>query len=86
MRLVQGCLCPEMTRRFNLQGGTVKHVQACLSAREDCESSFERCGSIWRTCDHLVYLTHLLSYFHHVKPSHYILRMYCVLPIKGSQI
>ena len=45
MRLVQACLCPEKTRRFNLRGGTVKHVQACLSPREDRESSFHRCGS-----------------------------------------
>ena len=26
-----------------LRGGTVKHVQACLSAREDRESSFHQC-------------------------------------------
>ena len=26
------------------RGGTVKHVQACFSAREDRESSFHRCA------------------------------------------
>ena len=26
----------------------MKHVQACLSAREDRESSFDRCGSTVR--------------------------------------
>ena len=29
----------------DLRGGAVKHVAACLSAREDRESSFHHCGS-----------------------------------------
>ena len=46
MRLVQACLCEEITGqiRFNNPGGAVKQVQACLSAREDRESSFHHCG------------------------------------------
>ena len=44
--LVQACLCARKTRYrcFNLQGGTVKHVQACSGTREVHESSFHRCG------------------------------------------
>ena len=30
--------------RFKLPGGAVKHVQACLSSREDRENSFHHCG------------------------------------------
>ena len=46
MKLVQTRLCEGKTweSRFNLQGGAVKHVEACLSAREDRESSFHHCG------------------------------------------
>ena len=34
MQLVQTCLCAGNTlqRRFNCQGGAVKHVQACLTS------------------------------------------------------
>ena len=32
----------DLKSRFKLPGGVVKHLQACLSAREDRESSF-RC-------------------------------------------
>ena len=39
--LVQACLCVGKT----LRGGTVKHVEDCLSAREDSESSFHYYGS-----------------------------------------
>ena len=47
MRLVQACLCEEITlqNRFNHRGGAVKQVQACLSAREDRESSFHYYGT-----------------------------------------
>ena len=37
----------ELKSRFKLPGGAVKHVQACLSAREDRESCFHHCrGSV----------------------------------------
>ena len=47
MRLMQACLCPVMTRqsRFNKGVRAVKHVEACLHAWEDRESSFHHCGS-----------------------------------------
>ena len=48
--LVQACLCAGKTflRRFPLLGSGVQHVEACLSAREDRESSFVHCGSpVW---------------------------------------
>ena len=46
VRLVQACLCEEITgqSRFNHRGGAVKQVQACVSAREDRESNFHHCG------------------------------------------
>ena len=34
-----------LTKPFNHRGGSVKHVQACWSAREDRESSFHFYGS-----------------------------------------
>ena len=36
VRLVQACLCAGKTgqRSFNLRGSTMKHLHACLSARE----------------------------------------------------
>ena len=45
--MVQTCLCAGSTlqRRINRQGTVVKHMQACLSARRDGESSFLHCGS-----------------------------------------
>ena len=45
MRLVQACLYVGKTcqRRFDLRGCAVEHISACLSAREDRESSFHRC-------------------------------------------
>ena len=30
--------------RFHLLGGAVKHAEACLSSRDDRESSFQHCG------------------------------------------
>ena len=49
MRMVQACLCAVKTsiRRFNLRGGTLKHVEASLSATDDRESSFHH----WRPCE-----------------------------------
>ena len=46
MRLVQACLCEEITlqSRFNHRGSAVTQVQVCLSAREDRESGFHHCG------------------------------------------
>ena len=46
MQLVQACLYAGNTlqHRFNRQGSAVKHVQACLSAGKDGESSFLQCG------------------------------------------
>ena len=43
VKLMQACLCAETTR-FHLRGGTVKHVQASLTARDGRESSFRHCG------------------------------------------
>ena len=43
VRLVQACSCARKSR-FNLRGGAGKHLQACLGALEDRESSFHRCG------------------------------------------
>ena len=34
----------DLIHSFNLRGGAVKCVEVCLSAREDRESSFHRCG------------------------------------------
>ena len=47
MSLVQAFLCEGKTR-FNLRGSAVKHVEASVSAREDRESSFHRCGGAVR--------------------------------------
>ena len=46
MKLVQTGLCSAniLKSRFKRGGGAVKHVQACLSARKDGESSFLHCG------------------------------------------
>ena len=33
-----------MTKPFNLLVGAEKHVEACLSAREDRDSSIHHCG------------------------------------------
>ena len=46
MQLVQARLCVGNTLqpRFYRREGAVKHVQACLSARKDGESSFHLCG------------------------------------------
>ena len=45
MKHVEACLCEEITiqSRFNHRGGAVKQVQACLSAREVREISFNHC-------------------------------------------
>ena len=42
VKLVKTRLCVGSTqqRRFHRRGGAVKHMQACLSARTDGESSF----------------------------------------------
>ena len=37
-------------RSFNRRGGGVNHVQACLSARKDLESSFHNCGGPVKPC------------------------------------
>ena len=34
----------DLIKPLNLLVGAVKHVEACLSAKEDRESSFHRCG------------------------------------------
>ena len=34
----------DLKSRLKLPGGVVKHLQACLSAMEDRESSFHHCG------------------------------------------
>ena len=42
------CVCPEITlqSRFKRRGGAVKHVQACLTASIDQESSLHHCGGV----------------------------------------
>ena len=55
MRLVQASLCGGKTwsRRFIHRQGAVKHVEACLSSRDDRESSIHRfggSGSLVQTC------------------------------------
>ena len=47
MKLVQTCLYMGNTlkNRLRSSGGGVKHVQPCLSASKDGESSFHLCGS-----------------------------------------
>ena len=46
MKLVQTCLCVENTlqSRLNPLGSAVKHMEACLNANNDGESSFHYRG------------------------------------------